>query len=71
MMILEKTSVGQQVMKDRSVPLSHPQRAAFILVDGKRSVDEILRATQMVGVTVDDIAHLRAVQLVKPAQAHT
>lgn len=66
-MILAKTTMGQQVMKDRSVPLSHPQRAAFILVDGKRSVEDILRATHVVGVTVEDIAHLRAAQLVKPA----
>lgn len=67
-MILTKTAIGQQVLKDRSIPLSPQQRAAFILVDGKRSVDDILKATQAYGVTVDDLAHLRAVRLVEPAQ---
>ena len=63
-MILAKTSIGQQVLKDRSVPLTPQQRAAFILVDGKRSVQEIISATR---ASIDDIAHLRAAQLVQPA----
>lgn len=42
-MILVKTEAGQQVLKDRSVPLSPRQRTAFILFDGKRSVDEVDR----------------------------
>jgi hypothetical protein len=68
-MILAKTAAGQQVLKDRSVALSPQQRAAFILVDGKRSVDDILKATSAYGVTVDDVAHLRSVKLVEPAWA--
>ncbi|KLN56286.1 hypothetical protein [Variovorax paradoxus] len=43
-MILVKTDAGQRVLKDRSVPLSPRQRTAFILFDGKRSVDEVLAA---------------------------
>jgi hypothetical protein len=60
-MILAKTTAGQQALKDRSVPLSLRQRAALILVDGKRSVDNILQATE---AAAEDIAHLRSLQLV-------
>jgi len=52
-MILVKTEAGQQVVKDRSVPLSARQRSAFILFDGRRSVDEVL-ATGM-GIAREDI----------------
>jgi hypothetical protein len=57
-MILAKTSAGQQVLKDRSVPLTQRQRAALILVDGKRSIDEVLKATEAAGVARPDIEHL-------------
>lgn len=53
-----KTEKGQRVVKDRSTPLTPRQRSAFILCDGVRSVDEVLRLTQASGVTVDDILHL-------------
>eukprot|EP01035_Chromulina_nebulosa_P033777 gene33777-45230_t len=43
-MILLKTEAGHQALKDRSVPLSPRQRSAFILFDGKRSVDDVLAA---------------------------
>jgi hypothetical protein len=48
-MILVKTDAGQQVLKDRSVPLSPRQRTAFILFDGKRSVDEVLASGTGIG----------------------
>jgi hypothetical protein len=35
-MILVKTDVGQQALKDRSVPLTPRQRSAFILFDGNK-----------------------------------
>ena len=38
-MIYAKTETGQQVVKDRSVPLTPRQRSAFILFDGKRTVE--------------------------------
>jgi hypothetical protein len=63
-MILAKTTAGQQALKDRSVPLSLRQRAALILVDGKRSVDAIRQATE---AAPEDIAQLRTLQLVQPA----
>ncbi|MRD45957.1 hypothetical protein [Caenimonas koreensis] len=54
-MLLAKTESGLKVMKDRSVALSPKQRAAFILVDGQRSLDNILAATAAMGVTRADI----------------
>lgn len=54
-MIYSKTETGQQVVKDRSVPLTPRQRSAFILFDGKRTVDGVLAATAGMGVTAEDI----------------
>ena len=63
-MILAKTTAGQQALKDRSVPLSLRQRAALILVDGKRSVEAIRQATE---AAPEDIAQLQTLQLVQQA----
>ena len=57
-MIPAKTATGQQVLKDRSVSLTPRQRAAFILIDGKRSLDDVLTATKAAGVTREDIERL-------------
>jgi hypothetical protein len=56
--ILIKTDAGVQVMKDRSIALSPRQRSAFILFDGKRSLDQVLEATASTGVTREDIEQL-------------
>ena len=61
-MILTKTPSGQQALKDRSTGLSMRQRAALILVDGKRTLDEIVRTTD---ASAEDIAQLFALQLVQ------
>jgi hypothetical protein len=66
-MIYVKTAAGHRVLKDRSVPLSPRQRAAFILVDGKRSAEDLLRATGATGVTMDDLGQLAALGLVEDA----
>ena len=55
-MILVKTDVGQQVLKDRSVRLTPRQRSAFILFDGKRSVADVLAAGM--GVVQEDVDQL-------------
>ncbi|MBN8746285.1 Uncharacterised protein [Xylophilus ampelinus] len=55
-MILVKTEMGQQVLKDRSVRLTPRQRSAFILFDGKRSVAEVLAAGM--GVAQEDVDQL-------------
>lgn len=64
-MILVKTQAGQQVMKDRSVPLSPRQRSAFILFDGKRSVDDVLAAGT--GIAREDIDQMVALGVLAPA----
>jgi hypothetical protein len=68
-MVLCKTQHGQQVMKDRSVTLSPRQRAAFILVDGKRPLAEVLRATAGAGATAEDVEQLVRLGLVARVQA--
>jgi hypothetical protein len=62
-MILVKTEAGQQVLKDRSVPLSPRQRTAFILFDGKRSVDEVLAGA---GVGREEIDQMVTLGLLGP-----
>ncbi len=64
-MILVKTEVGQQVLKDRSVQLTPRQRSAFILFDGKRSVDEVIASGM--GIGSEDIDHLIQSGLLVPA----
>ena len=63
-MILVKTEAGQQVLKDRSVPLSPRQRTAFILFDGKRSIDEVLAGP---GIAREEIDQLVTLGLLGPA----
>ncbi len=57
-MILVKTETGLQVMKNRSVALSPRQRSAFILFDGKRSLEQVLEATAAMGISPVDIEQL-------------
>jgi hypothetical protein len=63
-MIIGKTLEGQRVLKDRSVTLSPRQRAAFVMVDGKRSIGDVLAATAKMGVTQADIDKLVELGLV-------
>ena len=62
-MILVKTETGLQVMKDRSVALSPRQRSAFILFDGKRTMDDVLEATAAMGISRSDIEQLLSLGL--------
>lgn len=55
-MILVKTDAGQQTLKDRSVRLTPRQRSAFILCDGKRSIDDVLAAGM--GILQEDLDHM-------------
>ncbi len=66
-MVIVKTEVGHRVMKDRSVPLTPRQRSAFILFDGKRSLDDVLAATAPMGVAREDIQHLFEMGLISDA----
>lgn len=64
-MVIMKTLAGHRVLKDRSVPLTPRQRSAFILVDGRKSVAEILAATRAGGVAQADIDRLLELGLVE------
>ena len=63
-MLIFKTESGHRVMKDRSVPLTPRQRSAFIMCDGKRTLEDVLAATAPTGVTRADIDHLFELGLV-------
>ncbi len=52
-----KTEAGQKALKDRSL-LAPRQRSAFILFDGKRSLQEVLEATAGLGVTTQELVQL-------------
>lgn len=54
-MILVKTPLGQQALKDRHGDLTPRQRSAFILFDGKRALEQVLDATAAIGITVADV----------------
>jgi len=54
-MILVKTPLGQQALKDRHGDLTPRQRSAFILFDGKRALEQVLAATAAMGITVADV----------------
>lgn len=47
---LIKTEAGQQAFKARSAQLAGKLRSAFLLFDGLRTVDEVLQATQGLGL---------------------
>jgi hypothetical protein len=67
-MLIVKTELGHQVMKDRSVPLTPRQRSAFILFDGHRTLDQVMAATVVTGVTREDIDKLFELGLVMDAK---
>ena len=66
-MSIVKTEAGLQVMKDRSVPLTPRQRSVFILIDGKRSMQELLTASAAMGVSPEDIEQLFELGLITDA----
>ena len=61
-MTISKTAAGHQVLKDRSAGLSPRQRAALILIDGHRTLEDVLATAA--GVTRSDIETLLAMGLV-------
>ena len=67
--IVKKTDAGLRVLKDRSVPLTPRQRAAFILVDGRRTLGEVLLSTVGLGVTRSDMEHLIACGLISQIES--
>jgi hypothetical protein len=68
-----KTEAGQRAFKERSSILSAKQRAAFILIDGQRTVEQVIGATGGMGITMADFEHMVAAgflsQVVDPVPA--
>lgn len=63
-MLIAKTEAGLRVMKDRSVPLTPRQRSVLILIDGKRTLDEVVAASVAIGSSREDVEHLHALGLI-------
>ena len=68
-MIYSKTALGQTALRDRSLALTPRQRSTFIMFDGKRSLDDVLKATSGLGATPEDVAHLVSLGLLAPGAA--
>lgn len=66
--MIAKTDAGHQVMKDRSIVLTPRQRSALILIDGKRTLDQVLAATAPAGVTREDLDKLLELGLIVDAE---
>lgn len=60
-MIPVKTPLGQQVLKDRSLGLTAKQRAALIVIDGKRTIADVI---QQAGVQPEDVSRLLELDLI-------
>ncbi|MBH2042245.1 MAG: hypothetical protein I8H87_01640 [Comamonadaceae bacterium] len=59
-MIYLKTESGQAALLSRSLALTPRQRSAFIMFDGKRSMKDVLKATEGLGITEEDVAQMAA-----------
>ena len=57
-MAYTKTPLGQTAFTERSVSMSNRQRSLFLLVNGSRTIDQILVITKALGSTQADIDHL-------------
>lgn len=65
-MIFIKTALGQSALQNRALALTPRQRSAFIMFDGKRSVDDVMKATAGLGVTPEDVSHLVSLGVLGP-----
>lgn len=61
-----KTEAGQLAFKQRSADLGPRQRSAFLLFDGQRSVVDVLKATEGLGITQADIENMLAKGFLEP-----
>lgn len=61
-----KTEAGQSAFKQRSPELGPRQRSAFLLFDGQRSVAEVLKATEGLGITQADVEEMLAKGFLEP-----
>jgi hypothetical protein len=66
-MLIIKTDAGQQVVKDRSIGLTPRQRSVLIMLDGKKTLTQVLEATAATGVTREDFDRLFELGLIADA----
>lgn len=57
-MAFAKTELGQDVLKNKTIPLSPRQRAMLIMADGKKDEVELLSLTAGIGGTLEDLQGL-------------
>jgi len=67
-MLVAKTDLGLRVIQDKSIPLTPRQRAALILVDGKRSLAELQAAMTAAGIAQSELDRLFELDLVHDAK---
>ncbi len=60
-----KTQAGQEAFKSRSQALTPRQRSAFILFDGRKTLDDVLAMTAGLGVLKEDVDHMVAAGLLE------
>ncbi len=66
-MKLMKTEVGQLAFKARSPLFSTKQRTAFIMFDGKKTVEQVVAAAVGLGLTQEDVDQMVAHEFLAPA----
>ena len=64
-MLVAKTDLGLRVIQDKSIPLTPRQRAALILVDGKRSLPDLHAAMGAAGIAQPELDRLFELGLVQ------
>lgn len=64
-MLVAKTDLGLRVIQDKSIPLTPRQRAALILVDGKRSLPDLQAAMGAAGIAPSELDRLFELCLVQ------
>ena len=70
-MIYTKTERGRTALQSRSSILAARHRPAFIMFDGRRGVDEVLKAASGFGFTMADVEKMLGLGLIEPALDQT
>ena len=70
-MIYIKTEIGRTALKSRASILAARHRPAFIMFDGRRSVEEVLRAASGFGFTMVDVEQMLGLGLIEIALDQT
>ena len=63
-MLYIKTDAGKDAITNRSDLLSPKQRAGLILVNGERSIDDLLKMVGGIGFTMADVSHMAELGLI-------